>query len=69
MPLDKPVLDIGRGADNQIILPAEGVSRHHVRLMATRAGWALVDLGGVNGTFVDGQRLRPKPWLQLQLQS
>src|SRR5690606_9455982 len=40
-------------------LPAEGVSRQHLRFLATRAGWAIVDLGGVNGTFLDGHRIRP----------
>ena len=59
LPLDRPVLEVGRAAQNDIVLPVEGVSRHHVRLLATRAGWGMVDLGGVNGTFLDGQRLRP----------
>ena len=59
MPLDKPVLEVGRAAENDMVLPAEGVSRQHLRLLATRAGWAIVDLGGVNGTFLDGHRVRP----------
>jgi pSer/pThr/pTyr-binding forkhead associated (FHA) protein len=59
MPLDKPVIEVGRAAENDMVLPAEGVSRQHLRFLATRAGWAIVDLGGVNGTFLDGHRIRP----------
>jgi pSer/pThr/pTyr-binding forkhead associated (FHA) protein len=40
------------------VLPAEGVSRHHIRLQETATGWSVVDLGGANGTWLDNQRLR-----------
>ncbi|HEX6387731.1 MAG TPA: FHA domain-containing protein, partial [Anaerolineae bacterium] len=40
------------------VLPAEGVSRHHARLQATALGWEVIDLGGINGTFLNGRRLR-----------
>jgi hypothetical protein len=58
-PLTRSVINLGRNADNDIVLPAEGVSRHHTRLQATALGWEVVDLGGVNGTWLDDRRLRP----------
>jgi hypothetical protein len=56
---------VGRGADNLIVLPAEGVSRNHVRLQETATGWAVVDLGGANGTWLDNQRLRANQMTEL----
>ncbi|MEZ4592746.1 MAG: protein kinase [Chloroflexota bacterium] len=58
VPLTQAVITLGRQADNEIVLPADGVSRHHSRLQATALGWELVDLGGINGTFLNDRRLR-----------
>lgn len=58
VPLTRAVITLGRHADNDIVLPAEGVSRHHARLQATSLGWEVVDLGGINGTFLNERRLR-----------
>jgi serine/threonine protein kinase len=58
VPLTQAVITLGRHADNEIVLPADGVSRHHSRLQATALGWELVDLGGINGTFLNDRRLR-----------
>lgn len=58
VPLTKSVISLGRNADNDIVLPADGVSRHHARLQATALGWEVVDLGGINGTFLNERRLR-----------
>lgn len=55
--LNRPVMKIGRNADNDIVLPVEGVSRYHTRLQATTNGWLVTDLGGINGTYLDGRRL------------
>lgn len=57
LPLTKASYTLGRGPDNDIVLAVDGVSRHHARLQASAAGWAVVDLGGVNGTFLQGRRL------------
>ncbi len=56
--LTQAVVTLGRNADNDVVLPAEGVSRHHARLQATALGWEVVDLGGINGTWLDERRLR-----------
>ena len=58
VPLTQATVTLGRNADNDIVLPAEGVSRHHARLQATSLGWEVLDLGGINGTFVNDRRLR-----------
>ncbi|MBC8003604.1 MAG: FHA domain-containing protein [Opitutaceae bacterium] len=49
---------IGRAIDNSIILPDNQASRHHA-LIHCRNGdqYSLIDLGGVNGTAVNGQRI------------
>ena len=60
VPLTRSVITLGRNLDNDIVLPADGVSRHHTRLQATSLGWEAVDLGGVNGTWLNEHRLRPE---------
>lgn len=60
VPLTRSIVSLGRNLDNDIVLPADGVSRHHTRLQATSLGWEAIDLGGVNGTWVNDQRLRPE---------
>lgn len=52
--LTRPEINIGRADDNDIVLPASGVSRRHVMLSATDTGWTVTDLGGVNGTLLNG---------------
>lgn len=51
-------LTIGRAIDNQLILPDDRVSRHHALIHRRSEGeYSLVDLGGVNGTFVNDRRV------------
>jgi hypothetical protein len=47
---------IGRNHDNELIVLASSVSRHHVELQHADAGWTVTDLGSRNGTFVNGVR-------------
>lgn len=56
--LTQAMITLGRNADNDIVLPADGVSRHHARLQATALGWEVVDMGGINGTFLNDRRIR-----------
>jgi ABC transport system ATP-binding/permease protein len=54
----KPVLTIGRAPDNDIVLDAPGVSRHHATLTYSNGGQpAIADAGSTNGTFVNGEPL------------
>ncbi|HUR56769.1 MAG TPA: FHA domain-containing protein [Opitutaceae bacterium] len=49
---------IGRIADNHVVLPMGGVSRHHARISASRNGtFTLVDLESTNGTYLNGSRI------------
>ena len=52
---------IGREPGVDLLLPSDGVSRHHARLTHTEDGWLLEDLWSRNGTFVNRRRVRRKP--------
>ncbi len=49
---------IGRGADNEIELDDEGVSRRHARLERMDQRLVLMDVGSTNGTLLNGTELR-----------
>lgn len=51
---DGTELTIGRGADNDVVLPDGRVSRHHARLTGRRGTVVYVDLGSTNGSRVNG---------------
>ncbi len=53
----KGVQTIGRTPDNDIVVSDVLASRHHARMTSTPQGMLLEDLGSVNGTFVNGQRV------------
>jgi DNA-binding NtrC family response regulator len=50
-------LHIGRGADNDLVLPDRAASLRHCRLEPSGEGLLLRDLGSSNGTFVNGVRV------------
>lgn len=53
-----PVLSLGRGADNAMVVKDAMASRHHAVILQRGAGdYQLTDLGSRNGTFVNGRRL------------
>ncbi|GEE02852.1 putative ABC transporter, ATP-binding protein [Gordonia spumicola] len=51
------VQTIGRTPDNDIVVNDVLASRHHARMSSSPQGLLLEDLGSVNGTFVNGQRV------------
>src|SRR5437762_1453976 len=57
--LGSSVITIGRAHDNQIVLNDPKVSRQHAQIRPDEQGYSIVDLGSVNGTFVNEQRLSP----------
>ena len=61
---------IGRQPDCDIPVPAEEISRHHVRLKLTPQGVHVEDLGSANGTFINDKRVQTgllKPGEELRL--
>lgn len=56
--LERPSISIGRDVDNDIILQEPEVSRHHLRLLQTKEGYAIEDLNTMNGTWVNDHRLQ-----------
>ncbi len=59
LPLNLPVLTIGRTPDNGLSLPHPDVSRHHAEVRLTDDGPIFTDVGSSNGTVVAGARLLP----------
>jgi pSer/pThr/pTyr-binding forkhead associated (FHA) protein len=52
-----PVVNIGRGDYNDLVIPEPSVSASHAKLQRREGIWVLNDLGSTNGTFVDGERV------------
>jgi ABC-type multidrug transport system ATPase subunit len=53
---DRPVVRIGRAADNDLVLADFRVSRHHAEVRRRPDGtWEIVDLGSRNGTYLGGE--------------
>jgi hypothetical protein len=53
--LNRPVLTLGRRSDNDIVLPAPGVSRRHAQLRWRFGRFVIYDLGSRAGTLVNGE--------------
>jgi adenylate cyclase len=52
-----PVVNIGRGDYNDVVIADPSVSTMHAKLQRRETVWILTDLGSTNGTFVEGERL------------
>lgn len=52
---------IGRGLDNDLVLEATDISRHHARIEFGQGGWQIADLGSTNGIRVNGEMVRHAP--------
>ncbi|HPR64692.1 MAG TPA: RDD family protein [Thermoanaerobaculia bacterium] len=55
--LDREEISIGRVEGNAVVLKDEGVSRLHARIRLTPRGFAVIDNGSANGTWVNGKRV------------
>lgn len=57
--LTKPTTSIGRQPGNDIVLNTSAVSRYHAQFDVAEGNVFLVDLGTVNGTFVNDRQIEP----------
>lgn len=59
--LDRPVNRLGRRFDDDILLDDVTVSRRHARIERRAAGFVLLDLDSINGTYLNGRRIDQAP--------
>lgn len=57
VPLFQPTVHLGRAEDNNVVLVAEEVSRHHAKIVRSGDNVVLHDLNSLNGTYVNRQRV------------
>ena len=63
--LESDSLYLGRSPDNDLSFPEDdGLSRRHLMIEPEGGGWTVRDLRSKNGTFVNGDRLTRKHFLQ-----
>src|SRR5579863_8627743 len=55
--LNKPVITIGRGVANDLVLKDTGVSRFHAVVKLENKKVIIADRGSTNGVVVNGQRI------------
>ena len=54
LPLDRPLVQLGRAADQDIVLPDPTVSSAHAKMLWQEGGkWLFADAGSTNGCYVD----------------
>jgi hypothetical protein len=54
----KDEVSLGRGEDNDVVIPHASVSRVHARLLRRDGGYELTDLNSTNGSYVDERQVR-----------
>lgn len=59
-PLQKDSVTLGREPDNDIMIAADVVSRHHAVLQKRESGYLITDLGSTNGINQAGRLLKEK---------
>jgi hypothetical protein len=60
IPLDRPIINIGRKLDNDIVLDDARVSRHHAQIRLRFGQYVIFDLGSQAGTAVNGKPIQQK---------
>lgn len=60
VPVLQPTLQIGSGAENDVVLEDDSVSKRHASLVYDAGAWRLTDLDSANGTYVESVRLAPR---------
>jgi pSer/pThr/pTyr-binding forkhead associated (FHA) protein len=55
--IERPLVQLGRAAHNEVRIADDSVSASHATLLWRGTGWTLLDLGSRNGSYVDGERI------------
>ena len=55
-PLDREVVSLGRGSENDIAIDSGSVSINHAEMRRIKGGYELADVGSTNGIKLDGER-------------
>lgn len=59
--LDRKVVTLGRGDENDIMIDSGSVSAHHAEMHRIEGGYELRDAGSTNGIKLDGDRFQVLP--------
>jgi hypothetical protein len=57
-PLRSPLVHVGRGRHNDIVLADDSISDSHAKIQRRESGWFVVDIESTNGTYVAGGRVK-----------
>lgn len=57
IPLNQPVVSIGRSHDNTVVIDDPRISRHHLEIRVIQDNFVVFDLNSTGGTYVNGQRV------------
>lgn len=60
-PLEKDDIVLGRGADCDIMVDRDSVSRRHARVFRAGNNWIVEDLNSTNGSYVNDQLIQRHP--------
>jgi pSer/pThr/pTyr-binding forkhead associated (FHA) protein len=58
--IDKPVIQIGRSLDNDLVLDYAQISRKHAEIKYSQSFYEITDLESMGGTFVNGDKITNK---------
>ena len=61
IPLDLPIVTVGRDPVSDAVINDPEISRQHTRFIRSPSGFTVQDLGSTNGTFVNGDRIGGEP--------
>lgn len=64
--LDRPVINIGRDVDNDVLIDQDAVSRRHACILWAGSKWVLVDMGSTNHSYLNGKQLIPRSFYLLR---
>jgi sigma-B regulation protein RsbU (phosphoserine phosphatase) len=57
VPIDKPLITLGRRSEADVRVPGAGVSRKHAEIVVDQGSYRLHDCASSFGTFVNGERI------------